>query len=129
MTNTETSLSEDFNEIYKAHARNIYNLAFRMTGNPEDAEEITQDTFFNGFNRIDGFKGHSHVYTWLYAIARNKCLRFLQKKKIRNSFIEMEALIDTASHHKTDADIKEWENVNFRNALVSAHRLIKIKFK
>ena len=65
--------------IYKKYSKKIYNLAYRMTGNKDDASDITQDTFIQGFKSLDKFRGESQIYTWLYKIAKNKCLRLKNK--------------------------------------------------
>jgi RNA polymerase sigma factor (sigma-70 family) len=85
------------NEIlYNEYSKKIYNLAFRMTGNADDARDITQDTFIQGFKSIDKFKGESHIYTWLYKITRNNCLRLLEKRN-KTTFISLQQVIDTTS--------------------------------
>ena len=57
----------------------IYNLILRMCGNPEDAAELTQDTFIKVIEKIAGFEGKSSFYTWLFRIAVNITLNFCQK--------------------------------------------------
>jgi RNA polymerase sigma-70 factor (ECF subfamily) len=66
--------------LYNKFNKKIYNLAYRMTGNKEDASDITQEAFIQAFKSIDKFRGESGHYTWLYQIAKNKCLRFLERK-------------------------------------------------
>jgi RNA polymerase sigma-70 factor (ECF subfamily) len=79
--------------LYNQHSKKIYNLAYRMTGNADDAYDITQETFIQVFNSIDNFKGESHVYTWLYRIAKNNCLRFLEKRT-KTTFFSLQELVD-----------------------------------
>jgi RNA polymerase sigma-70 factor (ECF subfamily) len=94
-------------DLYKQYSRKIFNLAYRMSGNRHDADDITQETFIQAFKNLDKFKGESHVYTWLYTIARNNCLQFLKNKK-KSKFIEFEALIEKCSSPFTD-EISEEE--------------------
>ncbi|MGD2033677.1 MAG: RNA polymerase sigma factor [Bacteroidales bacterium] len=82
--------------LYNRYSKKIYNLAYRMTGNREDANDITQETFIRAFKSLDRFKGESHIYTWLYKIARNNCFRFLEKKK-KTTFLSLQELIDKTS--------------------------------
>jgi RNA polymerase sigma factor (sigma-70 family) len=79
--------------IYKQFSKKIYNLAFRMTGNKDDANDITQETFIQAFTSINKFKGESHIYTWLYRIAKNNCLRFL-KEKNKTTFLSLQELVN-----------------------------------
>ena len=70
-----------------------------MTGNKDDASDITQDTFIQGFKSIDKFRGESQIYTWLYKIAKNKCLRLLEKKN-KTTFLSLQtfAVSHTSVH-------------------------------
>jgi RNA polymerase sigma-70 factor, ECF subfamily len=60
-----------FNEIVRAYQRDIYNLAYRLTGNAEEAKDITQDAFLRAYKSLPGFRGDSSVKTWLFRIAIN----------------------------------------------------------
>ncbi|QTL99008.1 sigma-70 family RNA polymerase sigma factor [Iocasia frigidifontis] len=74
------------------YSSEIYNLAYKMLGNREDAEDITQDTIVQVYCNIKGFKGNSSLYTWVYRITKNLCLKHLQDKK-RSSFSSLEKII------------------------------------
>ncbi len=81
--------------LYKKYRKTIVNLAYRMTGSMDDAQDIAQDTFIQAFKNFDKFRGESNVYTWLYRIAVNNCLLFLKNKK-RSKFSDLESLIEMA---------------------------------
>ena len=93
--------------IYNEYSQKIFNLAYRMTGNKEDASDITQETFIQVINSIDKFKGDSQIYSWLYKIAKNNCLQHLNKKN-KSSFVSMEGLIYESSS-PVSAEISETE--------------------
>jgi RNA polymerase sigma factor (sigma-70 family) len=99
-------------QLYSQYHSKIYNLAWRMTGNIHDAADITQDTFIQAMNSLETFRAESSVYTWLYRIASNKCLRFLQKKKVKSRMDSMQQLIDTASS-PMPADITDHEKRSY----------------
>lgn len=82
--------------IFNQHRQKIYNLCFRMTGNADDANDITQETFIQAFKSLEKFRGESQIYTWLYRIAKNKCIRFLENKK-RSTILSLQELVDKAS--------------------------------
>jgi RNA polymerase sigma factor (sigma-70 family) len=82
-----------------------------MTGDKDDASDITQDTFIQGFNSLDKFKGESQIYTWLYKIAKNKCLRHLEKRN-KITFLSLQELIDRTSSPVSD-EISETEKLNY----------------
>ena len=63
------------------HKDSIFNLAYRITGNREDAEEIAQDAFLKAFQKLDTFRKQSKFSTWLYRIAFNLAISKTRKKK------------------------------------------------
>ena len=82
--------------VYNQYHVKVYNLAYRMTGNRDDASDITQETFEQALKSIHKFKGESQIYTWLYSIAKNNCLRHLKKKQ-RSNFNNLQMLADKVS--------------------------------
>ena len=69
----------EFGLIYKQHYRKLYTLAFRMTGNSEDAEDVLQLAFLNAYNAFENYRNNSSVYTWLYRIVLNTAKRYYRK--------------------------------------------------
>lgn len=59
----------------------IYWHIRRLVVSQEDAEDIMQDTFINVFRFIDSFERSSKLYTWLYKIATNECIKLFRKKR------------------------------------------------
>ena len=72
-----------FHDIYKRHATRLYNLAWRMSGSPADAEELVQEIFLLAYRKLDTFKGESALGTWLYRLGINLCLDRLRSKQGR----------------------------------------------
>jgi RNA polymerase sigma-70 factor, ECF subfamily len=70
------------------HSSTVYNLALRMMGNPQEAEEVLQETFISAFRSLDRFEGRSQLGTWLYRIAYNASLMRLRKRQIPTSSID-----------------------------------------
>ena len=77
---------EAFRVLVDAHSRSIFNLAFRMTGNQQDADEVVQETFLRAYKNLDKFEARSKFSTWIYRIAVNRCLDMLEKKKITGDY-------------------------------------------
>ena len=65
-----------------------------MCGNQDDADDIVQGTFVQAFQNIDGFREGSSVYTWLYTVAKNLCLRLLENRK-KGTVSSLDTLIHT----------------------------------
>jgi RNA polymerase sigma-70 factor (ECF subfamily) len=70
-------------EIVESHQRTVYNVALRMCGNPQDAEETLQETFLSAIKALPSFEGRSQLSTWLYRIASNACL--MQRRNAANA--------------------------------------------
>lgn len=75
-----------FEYLVAAYEKNVYNLALRMTGSPEDAEDMAQEAFLKAYGSLDSFRGDSKFSVWLYRIVSNVCLDFLRRQKKRQSF-------------------------------------------
>lgn len=60
--------------IVETHQQTVYNVALRMCGNVQDAEETLQETFLNALTALPTFEGRAKLSTWLYRIASNNCL-------------------------------------------------------
>lgn len=73
----------DFEQLVTAYEKNVYNLALRMVGDPDDAADITQETFIKAYRAIGSFRGDSKFSSWIYRIASNVCLDFLRSRSRR----------------------------------------------
>ena len=71
----------EFARLVDAYSSPIYRLGLRMLGNPQDAEDVLQNTFISVLTHIPEFEGRSSLATWLYRIAANEALMLLRKKK------------------------------------------------
>lgn len=75
---------EAFENIYKKTSIFVYNVAFRIAGRREDAEEITQDVFVKIHNNLTGYRFESSLKTWIYRITVNTALNHIKKNKKEN---------------------------------------------
>jgi RNA polymerase sigma-70 factor (ECF subfamily) len=71
----------NFDDIVENYSDFVYNVAYRMMGKPEDAEDVSQDAFISAFRAFERFRGESKVTTWLYRITVNAALMKLRKEK------------------------------------------------
>jgi RNA polymerase sigma-70 factor, ECF subfamily len=72
-----------FEELYRQHAGRLYNLAFRMAGSAQEAEDLLQDVFLQAHRKLASFRGESSLATWLYRLAMNQCLDHLRTRQVR----------------------------------------------
>ena len=71
-----------FNEMVRRHQAGVYNLAFRMTGNRQDAEDISQEAFIRAYNAIGSLDPFRPPGPWFRKIAVNVCLNRLEKHTV-----------------------------------------------
>ncbi|GAA4190861.1 RNA polymerase subunit sigma-70 [Microbispora amethystogenes] len=69
--------------VTERYRRELQVHCYRMLANYEDAQDMTQETFLRAWNKRESFKGHAALRTWLYRIATNACLDFLEKRNDR----------------------------------------------
>jgi RNA polymerase sigma-70 factor (ECF subfamily) len=60
-----------FEELYKENVRRVYALAYRLTGNPNDAEELTQEAFIRAWQKLPSFRGDSAFSSWMHPLTIN----------------------------------------------------------
>ena len=95
-----------YDELVRKYERQVFRIAQRITQNREDAEDVTQDTFVKGFEKLDQFQGNSKFYTWLVRIAVNESLMRLRKRRTgRMVSIDEDVVTDEGS---VPRDLADW---------------------
>jgi RNA polymerase sigma-70 factor (ECF subfamily) len=72
-----------FNLLVRAYQQKVYWHVRKMVIDHDDADDLTQEVFIKIYKHIDTFREDSQLFTWIYRIATNECLSFLQRKKRR----------------------------------------------
>ncbi|HEU0055006.1 MAG TPA: sigma-70 family RNA polymerase sigma factor [Longimicrobium sp.] len=98
---------EAFTELVTRYEGNIYRLARHITQNPEDAEDVLQETFLKAYEHLRDFQGNSKFYTWLVRIAVNQALMKLRKRK-SDASVSLDDPYDTGEEHVT-REIAVWD--------------------
>ena len=65
--------AEAFEEVYHRHLSMVFNMALRMSGSPQRAEDLTQEIFLRIFRHLGRFNGRSSLKTWVYRVTLNHC--------------------------------------------------------
>jgi RNA polymerase sigma-70 factor (ECF subfamily) len=81
----EKTRNEAFNLLLKKYQQKIYWHVRRMVIDHDDADDIVQDVFIKVWKNLPGFRSDSQLYTWMYRIATNECITFLNRKKMKNN--------------------------------------------
>jgi len=80
--------SSQFEILVGNYQQRIYATLLGMLGSPQDAEDVTQETFITAFRKLDQFERRSSFYTWLYRIAFNAAIDLQRRKKrAKNQFV------------------------------------------
>lgn len=88
------SLPVEFNSLVEEYAERIFNHAYRLIGNREDAEEATMDVFMRIHRGLSDFRGEAQLSTWIWRITTNACLTRREKKKAQMILLDVEKLQD-----------------------------------
>jgi RNA polymerase sigma-70 factor, ECF subfamily len=86
--NAQNGDIEAFEAIVDRYQKMIYNLSYKMLGNPDDADEASQEIFIRIYRSIRKFKFDSKFSTWIYRIATNLCLDLIRSSKTGTVHIE-----------------------------------------
>ena len=76
--------SEAFRALVERHSRSVFRLAFRMTGNEQDAEDVVQESFLRAYRQLGRFESRANFGTWLYRIVSNCSVDLMRSKQARH---------------------------------------------
>jgi RNA polymerase sigma-70 factor, ECF subfamily len=78
------------------HSRSVFRLAYRMTGNEQDSEDVVQETFMRAYKQLHRWEARSSFSTWLYRIAANYSLDLVRRRKRHGEVTMNESGLDDA---------------------------------
>lgn len=102
-------------ELYRLFYKGMYNVALRLIGNSDDAEDVMQEAFLNAFRKIDTYQGKVSFGAWLKRIVINRSLDFLKKRRVKFE----EVTERSAGIEEDDAGYCEPDIQRIRNAIQS----------
>ena len=73
--------ADAFEQLLLEHQKNVYTLCYRMAGNPDDAMDLSQETFLRAWRCLDQYQFASAFSTWLYRLCSNICIDFLRRRR------------------------------------------------
>src|SRR5579864_5041256 len=87
VTRARSGDSDAFRVLVERHSRSLFRLAFRMTGNQQDAEDVVQESFMRAYKQLAKFDERASFGTWLYRIAANCSLDLVRSRKRRSEHV------------------------------------------
>jgi RNA polymerase sigma-70 factor (ECF subfamily) len=123
-----------FTQIVEMYQTPVYNLAYRMLGNPNDAEDAAQETFLRAYTQLKKFHVDQKFATWLLSIDAHYCIDRLRRRKILWLSLEDEILSDTLASDLPEPDQealrheKQHEVEKLLEHLSPASRLVVVLF-
>lgn len=96
----------EFSRLVDTYSGVIYRLAVKMLEDPQDAEDVLQETFIKAFRHLSKFDGRSSLSTWLYRIATNESLMMLRRRK--HITISIDEPLDSAEQEQEPMQIVDW---------------------
>ena len=109
--------SISFSYLVDMHKNKAYNLAFRICGNHEEAEELAQDSFLKAYRSLKSFKMKSSFATWLYRIVYNTAISHVRIKK--KGVLSLEDFPADATDFIGSNTSEEEAEKDYRNAMVN----------
>ena len=89
------------------YSERVYRLALKILNDPQDAEDILQETFLKAMRALPSFEGRASLSTWIYRIATNEALMLLRKRKHGNSSLD-DVKYDESEEGERELQIIDW---------------------
>ena len=95
---------QEFERVYEELSPKVFNVAYRMTGSLEDAQDVLQDVFMKVWKHHKGFRGEAKLSTWIYRIAVNTAISLIRKRKPTKPIEDFEAnvLVRAGNYDRLD---------------------------
>src|SRR5579863_4406001 len=91
-----------YGALVAQHSRAVFRVAYRITGNEADAEEVVQDAFLRGYRKLEGFEARSDFGTWIYRIAVHCALDRISRKSEEMARVTVAVDDEPAAAHLAD---------------------------
>ena len=102
MRNSGNESETAFAELYSRYSQRIYAYCLRVTGSPEDASDIFQDTFYNFYSSIKNNEYLDNIPAYLLRICRNLCLNFKRHKRVDFNFDDFNFSTNDSSYEQQE---------------------------
>lgn len=121
-----------FEELVHRYHRSVYNLALRLTDNPEDASDIAQETFLKVYRNMHTFRGDAELKTWIYRITVNQSSNLLRwwRRRFRHKSIAIDPEYDGGVSERLTSSLEtpEQTTLNTERRRMIQEALSRVKF-
>src|ERR671939_1275934 len=84
--------SDAFRVLVERHSRSVFRLAYRMTGNEQDAEDVVQESLIRAYKQLGRVESRANFGTWLYRIVANCSVDMMRMKQARHDQVRGDSL-------------------------------------
>jgi RNA polymerase sigma-70 factor (ECF subfamily) len=132
---SKEELDRLFEEIMDKYERKIFNMIYRMTGNYDDAVDLTQETFLKVYKSLRSFRGEANIYTWIYQIALNLCrTKMAQDRRMKVISLDQEIETEEGEMEREIPDDsmtpeQVWEAKNIQEAVQKAIERLPLPYR
>jgi RNA polymerase sigma-70 factor (ECF subfamily) len=110
-----------FEELVERTHRRVYTLAYRLVGDPHEAEDVAQEAYLRAYRSLRGFRGESRFETWLYRITANTALSHLRRRgRFGEVLAEGDERLMREQEARTPDEVVERDEVERALAVLSA---------
>src|SRR3954453_4403875 len=103
--------SDAFRALVEQHSRSVFRLAYRMTGNKQDAGDVVQESFLRAYRQLGRFESRANFGTWLYRIVSNCSVDLMRSKQARHDQIRGDSLDQEGAMELPAADMPGPERI------------------
>ncbi|RZJ31121.1 MAG: sigma-70 family RNA polymerase sigma factor [Flavobacterium sp.] len=117
-----------FLKLITDYQRPLYNHIRNIVLDHDDAHDVLQNTFVKVFRHLEGFKGESKLFSWIYRIATNEAISFINQKSKRGGFTNLEQQAKLVDNLKTD-DWYDGDEIHLKFSLLPEKQQLVFKMK
>ncbi len=111
-----------FAQFVEENQSKVYNLALRMLNDPQEAEDVLQETFLSAYKALPDFEGRSSLGTWVYRIASNASLMRLRKKQPNSISVDEPLLLEAGD--SLPRQLADWSHIPENELLSNESRQV-----
>jgi RNA polymerase sigma-70 factor, ECF subfamily len=110
---------EAFGRLVERYQKKVLAVAYGLIHDPDEAQDLTQETFIRAYHALENYRGTARFYTWLYRITVNLCMDRFRRRALERAHAVTEEGIEKNSPAPDDVAIQRESNLAIRQAILS----------